>query len=109
MDIIDFAKILTATALVSTIVACATIDMHDNGLQAIATGKVVKVSNKTLVMEDKGSFLFVSLDESDKKLQDRLKKGDVITLLGKNPAKDDHTATTEIDEVVLKDGTHIPL
>ncbi|MBV8938480.1 MAG: hypothetical protein JO089_01400 [Alphaproteobacteria bacterium] len=79
----------------------------------IASGKVEYVGEKKLILQDKRDVIFINLDASDKELKKRIKKGEQITLLGQNDvvkdAKGHKTTSAEIDEIVLENGTHIPI
>lgn len=100
-------KIAAVGLLMTVAVACMPPE-KESKYDVIATGKVVKAGRNSLLLENKGSFMFVGLDPADKAVRERIKKGDEITLLGKNPGKDAAKgATPEIDEIVLPDGSHI--
>ena len=92
---------------------CVCSGCTGNKLIAIASGKVVSVGKKNLILQDKSDVLFVSLDAIDRQRLKNLKKGEHITLLGKDQpdghSTDNKATSLEIDEILLDNGTHIPL
>lgn len=80
------------------------------GEAALASGKVVTVGKAHLVLKDASHVMFVPLQETDREHLKFLKKDDEVTLLGKeHVAGGDPTDAQEVGQVVLSDGTHIPI
>jgi hypothetical protein len=94
--------------LILALTACTA---PDNGYVEIARGTVLSVGKNTLVMQDKTHAMFVSLSDDARERLKHLRKGETVILMG-TPAdtgKKSKDTSMEIDEIVLKDGTHIPL
>jgi hypothetical protein len=99
-------RLTYAAALLA--VAAALSGCHPAGGE-IASGEVVSVGKSHLVLKDAHSVMFVTVQESDIERLKELKKGEAVTLVGKEPANADADTRPEIDAVVRSDGTQIPL
>jgi len=70
-------------------------------------GIVVSVSKTHLVLQDASTMMFVTITAEDKARLKGLKKGDLITLVGKTTEGNEHSM--DIIEVITASGQHIPL
>jgi len=70
-------------------------------------GKVMKVGQSNLVMNDGTHFMFLPVAVHHKEQLKTLKKGDEVSLLGKTAA--DNPGAVDIDAIVLPDGRHVQL
>ena len=73
----------------------------------VANGKVVSVGKTNLVLKDADYVMFLPIQKIDREQLKLLKKGDDVTLIG-NSASDDGKGV-DVEEIVLSDGTHIPV
>jgi hypothetical protein len=106
-----FSRNLGFFTLFVMIAGCS-VSGNENG--RLASGNVVSIGNKHLVMQDGSHVMFVSVGEFDKqRLLKTLRKGDSITLMGKRDIKvlaDGRNSTSaDVYEVITSDGTRIAL
>lgn len=107
-----FARLAFFTLTLLTASGCTPQAASKTG--TLASGNLVSIGKEHLVMQSDDHVMFVSVDEKHKRtLNSALKKGDRITLLGKQDVEEISPGRTrksaEVYEIVKEDGTRIAL
>lgn len=88
----------------------ATSPLAAKQYDTICTGKLVAISDKEMIVETKEDVLFIDITKQDKERLKAVNKGDIITLRGKvTPAAGGKAAESDVEDVLLKNGSDIPL
>ena len=92
-------------ALMLGVFALSGCELASNDVAIKAT--VLSVGKKHLVVQDKGSVMFLTINETDRPRLKKLKKGEAITILGTKVEGSEHSV--DVVEIVTAKGEHIPL